>query len=64
MKKRKLGSEGPGTRHIQYLEENAEGADIQLPESAWSDLERALSSFDVDGARYPEAAMKMLDTPE
>ncbi len=54
----------PGTRHIQYLEENAKAADIQLPESAWSDLDRALSSFDVAGARYPEAAMKMLDTAE
>src|SRR6266699_4291338 len=54
----------PGTRHIQYLQENAKAADIQLSESAWSDLDRALSSFDVAGARYPEAAMKMLDTAE
>src|SRR6266705_2845398 len=54
----------PGTRHIQYLEENAKAADIQLPESAWSDLDGALSSFDVAGAHYPEAAMKMLDTAE
>jgi len=28
----------------------------------WSELDRELQSFQVAGARYQEAAMKMLDT--
>jgi len=52
----------PGTRHIQYLQENAAASGIELPQSTWSELDEALASFDVAGARYPEAAMKMLDT--
>ena len=52
----------PGTRHIQYLEENAEAAGVTLPDAVWSELDAALASFDVAGARYPEAAMRMLDT--
>ena len=54
----------PGTRRIQYLEENAAAADISLSDAAWSEIDAALASFDVAGARYPEAAMRMLDTTE
>ena len=54
----------PGTRHIRYLEENAGAAAITLPDAAWSEIDAALASFDVAGARYPEAAMRMLDTTE
>ena len=52
----------PGTRHSQYLEENARAAEIALPHVTWSKIDAALASFDVAGARYPEAAMRMLDT--
>jgi aryl-alcohol dehydrogenase-like predicted oxidoreductase len=54
----------PGTRHIEYLDENVKAAGLQLPESAWSDLDREVRSFRVAGPRYPEAAMKMLDTTD
>jgi len=54
----------PGTRHIDYLNENVKALDLRLPESVWSDLDRQIRSFRVAGPRYPEAAMKMLDTTE
>lgn len=52
----------PGTRHIPYLEENAKAVDVELPDSAWAQLEQVLSSFNVAGLRYPEAAMRFIDT--
>jgi aryl-alcohol dehydrogenase-like predicted oxidoreductase len=54
----------PGTRHIDYLNENVKALDLRLPEAVWSDLDRQIRSFRVAGPRYPEAAMKMLDTTE
>src|SRR6059036_2368222 len=54
----------PGTRHIEYLDENVQALDLRLPETVWSDLDRQVGSFQVAGPRYPEAAMKMLDTTE
>jgi len=54
----------PGTRHIDYLDENVQALDLRLPETVWSDLDRQVRSFRVAGPRYPEAAMKMLDTTE
>lgn len=54
----------PGTKHVKYLEENARAAGLGLPESAWTDLDKALSSFHVAGARYPEAALKLIDETE
>ena len=47
-----------------YAIEAIKAADIQLPESSWSELDKALASFEVAGARYVEAGMKMLDTTE
>jgi aryl-alcohol dehydrogenase-like predicted oxidoreductase len=54
----------PGTRHSEYLDENVQALALKVPESTWSELDREASSFQVAGARYPEAAMKMLDTTE
>ena len=54
----------PGTRHLEYLDENAKALALVLPEPVWSELDRELQSFDVAGARYPETALKMLDTTE
>jgi len=54
----------PGTKRISYLDENAAAADVRLPESAWAEVRNLISSFEVAGARYPEAALKMLDTTE
>jgi len=54
----------PGTRRVSYLEENAAAAEINLPESSWTELDGALASFHTAGDRYPAAAMRMLDTTE
>ncbi|PYS48875.1 MAG: aldo/keto reductase [Acidobacteria bacterium] len=51
----------PGTKHVRYLEENARASGLKLPDSAWSALDKALSSFQTAGQRYPEATMKMID---
>lgn len=52
----------PGTRHVSYLEENAGAAELRLPEAAWAKLDDLLGSFRVAGQRYPESAMRTLDT--
>lgn len=54
----------PGTRRMHYLEENARAAEIVLPDAAWSELDAALSSFAVAGARYPEEGMRLLESME
>ncbi len=54
----------PGTRHTEYLDENARALDLKLPDSTWADVDREVRSFQVAGPRYPEVAMKMLDTTE
>ena len=54
----------PGTRHVQYLEENAAAETLTLPDSAWLELEQALASFHTAGLRYPEPAMHALDTTD
>ena len=52
----------PGTRHVHYLEENAKAAGVILSEASWAELDKAVDSFNVAGARYLEAGLKMLDT--
>jgi len=54
----------PGTRHIEYLEENVNALSLKLPPSDLAQLDREARAFEVAGARYPEAAMKVLDTTE
>jgi len=54
----------PGTRHIEYLEENLNALSLKLPASDLAQLNREARAFEVAGARYPEAAMKVLDTTE
>lgn len=54
----------PGTRRARYLEENARAAELGLSETAWSALDSAVASFQVAGLRYPEGAMRTIDTTE
>lgn len=54
----------PGTRHTEYLDENARALDLKLADSTWAEVDREVRSFQVAGPRYPEVAMKMLDTTE
>lgn len=52
----------PGTKRVKYLEENAKAADLKLPASAWTELNKTLAAFKPAGLRYPEDAMQMIDT--
>jgi aryl-alcohol dehydrogenase-like predicted oxidoreductase len=51
----------PGTKHIKYLEENAQASNLSLPDSAWATLNKKLDSFHTAGSRYPEEMMKFID---
>jgi len=54
----------PGTKHPRYLEENAQAVGLTLSEAVWTELERALASFQVAGERYPAEALRYLDFSE
>lgn len=54
----------PGTKHLNYLEENAQATEVRLSDSTWSRLDKALSSFHTAGPRYPEEMMKFIDKTE
>jgi aryl-alcohol dehydrogenase-like predicted oxidoreductase len=52
----------PGTKRVQYLEENAAAADLTLSTETIASLEAALPAGQVAGARYSEAALRRLNT--
>jgi len=54
----------PGTKHLHYLEENAQAVNLTLSSSIYDELQTFLSQFKVKGVRYPEAILKMIDTSE
>ena len=54
----------PGTKHLRYLEENAEAAVLILSESVWAQLDRALARFEFAGARYQQEALQHIDASE
>ena len=51
----------PGTTKLQRLEENLGGANVDLSESDLADIESATSQFEIQGDRYPEEALKLID---
>jgi aryl-alcohol dehydrogenase-like predicted oxidoreductase len=51
----------PGTRRIERLDENLGSADLELSAEDLAELDRASASVQVQGARYPEAMLKMID---
>ena len=51
----------PGTRKIERLEENIGAASIELTSSDLREIEDAASRIAVQGARYSEAAERMID---
>lgn len=51
----------PGTKHVKYLEENIRAISIELPDSAWTTLDKALNDFKTAGLRYDEENMKSID---
>ena len=52
----------PGTKRVLYLEENAAAADLTLTPEHLATLEAALPPGQVAGDRYPEAALRRLNT--
>jgi aryl-alcohol dehydrogenase-like predicted oxidoreductase len=52
----------PGTRRVRYLEENAAAIDLTLTDEQLASLEAALPAGSVSGTRYPEAALKRVNT--
>ena len=52
----------PGTKRVKYLEENAAAAELTLSAEQWASLEAALPADGAAGDRYPEAALKRLNT--
>ena len=51
----------PGTTKLHRLEENLGGATVELTASDLDQIESALSEIAIEGERYPEAAMAMID---
>ena len=54
----------PGTKHLRFLEENAQAVGLKLSEEVWACLDKALVSFKVAGERYPEEALQFIDSSE
>lgn len=52
----------PGTRHLTYLEENVQAVELELPETAWKALETFLAGFQLEGERYSEGGLRMIDS--
>jgi aryl-alcohol dehydrogenase-like predicted oxidoreductase len=50
----------PGTTKLQRLEENLGAARLELSAGDLAEIERAVSQIEVHGARYSEAAQKMV----
>lgn len=52
----------PGTKRVKYLEENSAAAELTLTAEQLASLEAALPASGVSGDRYPEAALKKVNT--
>jgi aryl-alcohol dehydrogenase-like predicted oxidoreductase len=51
----------PGTKHMKYLDENAQAAEIVLSDADLRHLDQAAPKGAAAGDRYPESAMKALN---
>jgi aryl-alcohol dehydrogenase-like predicted oxidoreductase len=51
----------PGTTKIHRLEENIHAAEIELTKDDLIKIESALSTIDIQGARYNEQAQQMIN---
>ncbi len=51
----------PGTRHLEYLKENLDAADIVLSADEVTRIKAAVPENEVSGMRYPEVGMKRLN---
>jgi aryl-alcohol dehydrogenase-like predicted oxidoreductase len=51
----------PGTKRRKYLEDNAGAVDVHLTSADLAAINELLDRYPVQGSRYSEASMKMLD---
>lgn len=51
----------PGTKRLNYLEENARAVNIELSKNDLNDIEAILKKYPDVGERYPEGAMKLVN---
>jgi aryl-alcohol dehydrogenase-like predicted oxidoreductase len=51
----------PGTTKLHRLQENVAAAAVELGEGDLQDIESAASQITVQGARYSEAAQRMIN---
>jgi aryl-alcohol dehydrogenase-like predicted oxidoreductase len=51
----------PGTTKVHRLRENVAAADVELTDGDLRDIETAAAQIEVQGARYPEAAQRMIN---
>jgi len=51
----------PGTKHREYLEENAEGANVRLTQADLDRIERVFPQGAAAGTRYPEQGMQTVN---
>lgn len=54
----------PGTRRIKYLDENAGAINVQVPDKVWEEIDTFYTNFKIEGVRYPEAMLKMIDNTD
>jgi aryl-alcohol dehydrogenase-like predicted oxidoreductase len=52
----------PGTKRINYLEENVKSATLEISAGDWAPLDEKLKTFQAAGTRYAPDMMKLLDT--
>jgi aryl-alcohol dehydrogenase-like predicted oxidoreductase len=51
----------PGTTKLEHLNENLGAVDVELTSDDLSEIERALSTIEVHGARAPEEIQQLSD---
>jgi aryl-alcohol dehydrogenase-like predicted oxidoreductase len=51
----------PGTTKLARLEENLGAADVELTADELGEIDTAAARVEVQGARYSEAAQRMID---
>jgi aryl-alcohol dehydrogenase-like predicted oxidoreductase len=51
----------PGTRRLERLDENLGSAELELTPDDLAELDDATVSVQVEGDRYPEALLRMID---
>ena len=51
----------PGTTKLHRLEENLGAAALALTAGELDEIEEAVSTMTIQGARYPEAAQQLID---